>query len=91
MSLRTDEVRLSFEEFWASVCEAMSLESSEVGPDTAVQTDLGFDSLDMAELVVFMDNLACEVPEDLIPSLVTVGDFYDHYCTRTDGQERSRP
>jgi acyl carrier protein len=56
-----------------------------------VQTDLGFDSLDMAELVVFMDNLACEVPEDLIPSLVTVGDFYDHYCTRTDGQERSRP
>jgi len=82
-------VQLSFGEFWASVCEAMSLESTEVGPDTAVQADLGFDSLDMAELVLFMDQLDCDVPEDLIPLLVTVGDFYDHYRTRTAHHERS--
>ena len=87
--LRAGELQRSFEEFWVSVCEAMSLESTDVGPDTAVQADLGFDSLDMAELVLFMDQLDCEVPEDLIPSLVTVGDFYDHYRTRTDHHERS--
>ena len=70
---------LSFEGFWASVCEAMGLES----------TGVDFDSLDMAELVLFMDNLDCDVPEDLIPLLVTVGDFYDHYRTRTAHHERS--
>jgi acyl carrier protein len=84
--LRTGEAPLSFEEFWQQVCEAMSLESTEVGPDTALQADLGFDSLAMAELVLFMDTLDCDVPEGLIPSLVTIGDFYDHYCTRTSAQ-----
>jgi hypothetical protein len=74
--LRAGEVCLSFEGFWASVCEAMGLES----------TGVDFDSLDMAELVLFMDTLDCDVPEDLIPSLVTVGDFYDHYRTRTSAQ-----
>jgi acyl carrier protein len=87
--LRADEVQLSFEEFWQRVCDAIGLESTEVGPDTAVGDDLGFDSLDMAELVLFMDNLDCDVPEDLIPLLVTVGDFYDHYRTRTAHHERS--
>jgi acyl carrier protein len=84
--LRAGEVPLSFEKFWSSVCAAMSLKSAAVGPDTAVQADLGFDSLAMAELVLFLDTLDCDVPEDLIPLLVTVGDFYDHYRTRTSAQ-----
>lgn len=84
--LRAGQVQLSFGDFWQQVREAMSLESTAVGPDTAVGDDLGFDSLDMAELVLFMDTLDCDVPEDLIPSLVTVGDFYDHYRTRTSAQ-----
>lgn len=87
--LRADEAQLSFEEFWQHVCDAIGLEPTEVGPDTAVGDDLGFDSLDMAELVLFMDTLDCDVPEDLIPLLVTVGDFYDHYRTRTAHHERS--
>jgi acyl carrier protein len=84
--LRVGEAPWSFEEFWASVCDAMSLDSTAVGPDMAVGADLGFDSLAMAELVLFLDTLDCDVPEDLIPSLVTIGDFYDHYCTRTSAQ-----
>jgi acyl carrier protein len=84
--LRAHEAPLSFEEFWASVCEAMSLQQTDVGPDAALGADLDFDSLDMAELVLFMDTLDCDVPEDLIPSLETVGDFYDHYRIRTSAQ-----
>jgi acyl carrier protein len=84
--VRAGDVQLSFGEFWQQVCEAMSLEPTAVGPDTAVQADLGFDSLDMAELVLFMDTIDCDVPEDLIPLLETVGDFYDHYLTRTSAQ-----
>jgi acyl carrier protein len=88
--LRAGAAQLSLEEFWVTVCEAMRLEPMAVERDTTVRDDLEFDSLDMAELVVLMDDLDCEVPDGLIPSLETVGDFYDHYRTRTTGRTRSQ-
>jgi len=87
--LTAGDAQLSFQEFWGSVCDAMGVEPTEVFPDAAVREDLDFDSLDMAELVLFMDDLGAEVPEGLIPSLETVGDFYDHYRTRSSAEPRS--
>jgi acyl carrier protein len=72
----------SFGEFWARVSDAIGIGHVGVDPKTSLRAELELDSLHMAELVVFMDELGCEVPEDLIPVLETAGDVYDHYVTR---------
>lgn len=72
----------SFEEFWFQLGEVIGIEQGSVDPKTSLRDDLEFDSLHMAELVVFMDELGCELPEDLIPVLEDAADLYDHYVTR---------
>jgi acyl carrier protein len=76
----------SFEEFWARVSDAVGIGEVGIDPTASLRADLDFDSLHMAELVVFMDELGCELPEDLIPILETPADLYDHYVTRTTAE-----
>ena len=75
--------QLSFEQFWAHIAQAMDVEGVDALRHTSLRGDLDFDSLDMAEMVLIMDDLDCEVPEDLIPMLETVGNLYDHYLIRS--------
>ena len=75
----------TLEEFWAATGEPLCGESLDVARDSVLTTDLGFDSLGVAELVMLMDDLDASIPEDLMSSMHTVGDFYDHYLTRTGG------
>jgi acyl carrier protein len=79
--ISTDGVS-SFDEFWARVCDAIGLDQPGIEPRTSLRGELELDSLHMAELVVFMDELGCELPEDLIPVLEDASDLYDHYVTR---------
>jgi acyl carrier protein len=72
----------TFEEFWSLVCDAIGIDHVGIDLKTSLRAELELDSLHMAELVVFMDELGCELPEDLIPVLETAGDVYDHYVTR---------
>jgi acyl carrier protein len=72
----------SFDDFWSRVGDAIGIDQVGIDPKTSLRAELEFDSLHMAELVVFMDELGCELPEDLIPVLETAGDVYDHYVTR---------
>jgi acyl carrier protein len=82
----------SFNEFWAQASDTIGIGPVGIDPETSLGADLDFDSLHMAELVVFMDELGCELPEDLIPVLETAGDVYDHYVTRTTAEaERDTP
>jgi len=82
----------SFREFWARVSDAVGIDQACIEPTTSLRNDLEFDSLHMAELVVFMDELGCELPEDLIPVLETGGDLYDHYVTRITAEaQRGAP
>jgi acyl carrier protein len=82
--------QLSFEQFWANIAEAMGIEAIDAHRQAILRDDLDFDSLDMAELVLIMDDLDCQVPEDLIPLLETVGDLYDHYLICSDRRPRSQ-
>ena len=75
-----------FEDFWSRVCDAIGIDQVGIDPKTSLRAELEFDSLHMAELVVFMGELGCELPEDLIPILETAGDVYDHYVTRITAQ-----
>jgi acyl carrier protein len=72
----------SFDEFWSRVCDATGIDHVGIDPKTSLRAELELDSLHMAELVVFMDELGCELPEALIPVLETAADVYDHYVTR---------
>lgn len=82
----------SFQELWSRVCDAIGMDRVDVDPATNLRAELDVDSLHMAELVVFMDELGCELPEDLIPLLETAGDLHHHYVTRiTAGNHREAP
>jgi acyl carrier protein len=91
---RADDVRApgdgvwSFGEFWARASNAIGIDQVGVDPKSSLRAELDLDSLHMAELVVFMDELGCELPEDLIPVLETAGDVYDHYVTRITAEAR---
>jgi acyl carrier protein len=76
----------SFDEFWARVSGAVGVDPAGIDPNASLRDDLDFDSLHMAELVVFMDELGCELPEGLIPVLETPADLYDHYVTRSTAE-----
>jgi acyl carrier protein len=76
----------SFGEFWARVSDAVGVDPAGIDPRASLRDDLDFDSLHMFELVVFMDELGCELPEGLIPVLETPVNLYDHYVTRTTAE-----
>jgi len=92
MVMATEPGVWSFGEFWVRVCDAVGIDHVGIEPKTSLRDELEFDSLHMAELVVFMDELGCELPEDLIPVLETAGDVYDHYVTRITAEaQRGAP
>jgi acyl carrier protein len=76
----------TFAEFWTIAADAIGLEAGAVAADDQIFDDLGLDSLHVALLVAFLDDQGCEVPEDLLPSMLTADDVYAHYLTRTNAQ-----
>lgn len=48
--------------------------------DDDLERDLGFDSLLKFELLLSIEDLGCEVPEEELPSIQTVRHAYDLYC-----------
>ncbi|MGQ0825977.1 MAG: phosphopantetheine-binding protein [Actinomycetota bacterium] len=61
----------------------------EITPDTRLADDLALDSLSLFALVVIIEDMLGEqVPDDLVPALVTVGDVWHHLDTR-GGDTRS--
>jgi len=78
--LTAREPTLSFEEFCAHLDETMGVPSADLDRDASLAGDLGFDSLDMAELVVLVEDLGgVAVPEDAFGTLATIGEVYDYY------------
>lgn len=53
-----------------------------VSQATTLEEELGFDSLEVLELGVFLEGLGLELPEDLLPELRTLGDVYHYYTTK---------
>jgi acyl carrier protein len=69
----------AFSLFAARVGDTVGLDLSGTGPDTAL-TDVGFDSLAMAETLILLVADGVELPPDLIAELRTLGDIH-HYAT----------
>jgi len=56
-------------------CEKLKVDRSKVAEGTSFVDDLGADSLDLAELVMDLeDEFDIEIPEDALQNIKTVGD-----------------
>ena len=57
------------------VAEQLSVESTEIKPDSNFQNDLGADSLDTVELVMALEEaFDIEMPDEAAEGIATVGD-----------------
>lgn len=54
----------------------LRVESSKINAQTNIATDLGADSLDLVEVLMSLeDEFSISIPDEVIPSIVTVGDL----------------
>jgi acyl carrier protein len=70
------------EEFAAEFAGVLCRSPAEVDSESNLIRDLVVDSLQMFELLTWMDELGAEVVEDHVKFLPVVSDWYDHYCRR---------
>lgn len=69
----------SFEDFRAMVAEVLDVDTARLTPDTYFITDLGVDSLRLADILLRLEELGVEVSPDLAWEVQTVGDAYRIY------------
>ncbi|MBQ8758433.1 MAG: acyl carrier protein [Clostridia bacterium] len=65
-----------FEEIKSLLVEEMSIDEAEIKEDAEFINDLGFNSLELADLVALCEErYDVDLEEDKIKEIVTVGDF----------------
>ena len=68
-----------FEEVKAMLSEEMSINPSDVTESAEFVNDLGFNSLELADLVVLCEEkYEVDIDEERAHTLVTVGDFVEY-------------
>lgn len=68
-----------FEEVKAMLAEEMSINPSDITESAEFVNDLGFNSLELADLVVLCeDKYEVDIDEERAHTLVTVGDFVEY-------------
>ena len=68
-----------FEEIKAMLVEEMSIDESEIKPDAEFINDLGFNSLELADLVALCEEkYDVDLEEEKIREVVTVSDFANY-------------
>lgn len=70
---------LSFSAFQAMVAELLDVDAARLTPDAYFITDLGVDSLRLADILLRLEELGVEVSPDLAWEVQTVGDAYRVY------------
>ncbi len=71
-----------FEEIRTMLVEEMSINADEVREDAEFVNDLGFNSLELADLVALCEEkYEIDLEEDKIREIVTVGDFIKYLET----------
>jgi acyl carrier protein len=76
---------LSFEAFQTLLAELLQLDAALFRPDAYFITDLGVDSLRLAEILLYLEELGLEISPDLAWQIQTVGDAYEYYRTHMTG------
>ena len=65
-----------FEKVRAILMDQLDVEEEAVTLDASIQNDLGADSLDIVDLVMYLeDEFDCEIPDEEIENIKTVGDI----------------
>lgn len=65
-----------FEEVKALLVEEMSIDADEITENSEFVKDLGFNSLELADLVVMCeDKYGIDIDEERAHTIITVGDF----------------
>ena len=68
-----------YEKIKQILVEEMNISESLITPDSEFTTDLGFNSLELADLVVICEEkFDVEFDDDVLPTLVTVRDVADY-------------
>lgn len=78
---------LSFAAFQTILAELLNLDTAQVKPEVYFITDLGVDSLRMAEVLLRLEELGLELSPDLVWQIQTVGDAYCYYQEQVAGQD----
>ncbi len=67
--------------FVALFAREFDLEEDHLTRNTCIVHDLGFDSLELFRLMIFLEMLApIDLPEDINLDDLTIGTVYDHYA-----------
>lgn len=73
-----------FEEIKNLLVEEMSIDASEITEDAELVKDLGFNSLELADLVVMCEEkYGVDMEEEKAGTIITVGDFADYLAELT--------
>jgi acyl carrier protein len=73
-----------FEEIKNLLVEEMSIEADDITENAEFVKDLGFNSLELADLVVMCeDKYGVDIEEDRAHTIITVGDFADYLAELT--------
>ena len=76
-----------FEEIKAMLADEMSIDASEITEDAEFVNNLGFNSLELADLVVLCEEkYNIDIDEEKANTLLTVGDFVN-YLRELTGRE----
>ncbi len=68
-----------FEEIKSMLVEEMAIEEEEIKEDAEFVNDLGFNSLEIADLIALCEEkYDVDLEEDKMKSIVTVGDFANY-------------
>ena len=74
-----------FEEIRSLLVEEMSIDEAEIKEDAEFINDLGFNSLELADLVALCEEkYDIDLEEDKIREILTVGDFVKYLETLVD-------
>ena len=69
---------MTFEEMQQIIADSVGVEKELIKPDTNLKEDLGADSLDLFQIVVYVeDKYDIQMPEDEIEKIVTAQDALD--------------
>ncbi|HEY8498020.1 MAG TPA: acyl carrier protein [Limnochordales bacterium] len=74
-----------FEKVKSIIVEQLSVDESEVTPESSFVDDLGADSLDIVELIMaFEEAFGMEIPDEDAEKIVTVGDAVRYIQSRQE-------
>ena len=74
---------LTFQEFQALLADILEVDPGQIKPEAYFVTDLGVDSLKLAEMLLQFQAMGLEISPDLAWRIQTVGEAYKYYQEQT--------